>query len=236
MAELILFFPTFPGSGKAEACIIEADYFIADLRFERQPVAYRRLVHGIRIKMNKIIFEISNNSRDLPARLTEECPDLMRPEECAAARRRARRLCTWAAEQRQPVRQPGQSDSPCISWIVSVEIEDDVVFHAEVRGEPLGEVFADQSPVSVFAPSLNWMELPDADFLEYAENAERAPYDLAIDDPNNFHEGATFLWRSPIGYGSRSSYSNAISPRIRMAFCWTSARIHLLSMSRFANS
>jgi len=58
---------------------------------------------------------------------------------------------------------------------------------------PLGEVFADQTPVSIFDRSLEWMDLPSDAFLRYAESAEPVPYDVRIDDPASFREGATFL-------------------------------------------
>lgn len=58
---------------------------------------------------------------------------------------------------------------------------------------PLGEVFADNSWVSVNDDSLRWLELPPSDFLEYARSAARTPFDGVPKDASVYRDGATFL-------------------------------------------
>src|SRR5208283_3291897 len=60
-------------------------------------------------------------------------------------------------------------------------------------GTPLGEVFGDQTPVSIFDAELAWMGLPGMPFLDFAENVKPSPYDVPINDPAVFRDGATFL-------------------------------------------
>src|SRR5438876_6048016 len=66
-------------------------------------------------------------------------------------------------------------------------------FLERYSGTPLGEVFRDTTPVSIFDDSLQWMDLPAGDFLQYAESVRPAPYDVPIDDPTTFRPGASFL-------------------------------------------
>lgn len=58
---------------------------------------------------------------------------------------------------------------------------------------PLGQVFADQTWISIRDSSLRWLNLPPEDFLEYARNADRAPFDSLPSDPAVFRSDATFL-------------------------------------------
>jgi SAM-dependent methyltransferase len=58
---------------------------------------------------------------------------------------------------------------------------------------PLGEVFGDNTWVSIRDEGLRWLNLPPHDFLDYARGAERSPYDGVPDDPNVFRPGASFL-------------------------------------------
>ena len=58
---------------------------------------------------------------------------------------------------------------------------------------PLGEVFADNSWVSVFDKSLDWLDLPSRQFLDYARSAKRTPYDGVPENPETYPEGITFL-------------------------------------------
>lgn len=66
-------------------------------------------------------------------------------------------------------------------------------FLARYAGRPLGEVFADQSWVSVFDESLSWLNLPSPEFLEYARSARRTPYDSVPENAKEYREGTTFL-------------------------------------------
>src|SRR5437763_10876748 len=66
-------------------------------------------------------------------------------------------------------------------------------FLERYSGTPLGEVFRDTTPVSIFDDSLQWMDLPGKDFLQYAESVGPAPYDVPIDDPTTFRPDASFL-------------------------------------------
>src|ERR1039458_6188986 len=58
---------------------------------------------------------------------------------------------------------------------------------------PLGEIFGDKTPVSIFDSSLEWTSLPTGAFLEYVECLKPTPYDLGIGPSADFREGATFL-------------------------------------------
>ncbi len=58
---------------------------------------------------------------------------------------------------------------------------------------PLWDIFADNTPVSVFDSSLEWLNLPPADFIEYAEQIERQPYDSVPDEPSTFKNNPSFL-------------------------------------------
>jgi FkbM family methyltransferase len=58
---------------------------------------------------------------------------------------------------------------------------------------PLGDVFADNSPVSAFDPSLDWLDLPPKPFLDYVRSAQRTPYDGVPSDPAAYRDNTTFL-------------------------------------------
>jgi FkbM family methyltransferase len=66
-------------------------------------------------------------------------------------------------------------------------------FLARYASTPLGEVFADQSWVSVFDECLGWLELPPEEFLSYARSAKRTPYDGLPEDPAVYRSDTTFL-------------------------------------------
>lgn len=58
---------------------------------------------------------------------------------------------------------------------------------------PLGDIFADQTWVSVRDTSLRWLNLPPEDFLDYARTVKRAPYDAVPADDHVFRSSPTFL-------------------------------------------
>ncbi|MGQ9652368.1 MAG: hypothetical protein ACUVXJ_19930, partial [Phycisphaerae bacterium] len=58
---------------------------------------------------------------------------------------------------------------------------------------PLGEIFADQRQISIYDDSLEWLNLPPAQFLDYARGARRTPYDGVKEDRSIFRQPATFL-------------------------------------------
>jgi SAM-dependent methyltransferase len=61
------------------------------------------------------------------------------------------------------------------------------------RDRTLGDVFGDNRWVSIYDNSLNWLNLPPPDFLEYAERKPRFAFDGVPEDPNTFRGHPTFL-------------------------------------------
>jgi SAM-dependent methyltransferase len=61
------------------------------------------------------------------------------------------------------------------------------------RQRVLGDIFADETPVSLNDPSLAWLEAPSAELLQYARNRRRLPLDENPDDPVNFRQRTNFL-------------------------------------------
>jgi len=43
--------------------------------------------------------------------------------------------------------------------------------------KPLKEIFADQTPVSIFDPVVSWLNIPPKDFIEYTENHQALPFE-----------------------------------------------------------
>jgi FkbM family methyltransferase len=58
---------------------------------------------------------------------------------------------------------------------------------------PLGAIFADQTPVSIYDASLQWLDLPSKEFLDYARSRPRSPHDGVSEDPAVFRQPTTFL-------------------------------------------
>jgi SAM-dependent methyltransferase len=66
-------------------------------------------------------------------------------------------------------------------------------FLEKYRNRTLGDVFGDNSWVSIYDKSLHWLNLPPQDFLDYAEKKPRFPFDGVPEDPNLFRGHPTFL-------------------------------------------
>jgi FkbM family methyltransferase len=58
---------------------------------------------------------------------------------------------------------------------------------------PLGQVFADQTWVSVYDRSLMWLDLPSQAFLDYATTAEVLPFDVVHDNPAEFRKKTPWI-------------------------------------------
>ena len=67
------------------------------------------------------------------------------------------------------------------------------IFLEQYRERTLGEIFGDDTPVSIYDDSLKWLSLPPRDFVDYANGRKRYSFDGVSDDPKVFRNQPTFL-------------------------------------------
>lgn len=66
-------------------------------------------------------------------------------------------------------------------------------FLARYSQTPLGQVFGDQTWMSILDRSLAWLDLPPQSFLDYAMSAELLPFDVVHENPAEFRKKTPFL-------------------------------------------
>ena len=67
------------------------------------------------------------------------------------------------------------------------------IFIEQCRERTLGEIFGDDTPVSIYDNSLAWLSLPQRDFVDYAAGRKRYSFDAVPEDPKVFRNQPTFL-------------------------------------------
>src|SRR5262245_61335638 len=61
------------------------------------------------------------------------------------------------------------------------------------RETKLGEIFGDQTPVSIDDAAVTWLERPSADLLSYARDRHHFPFEENPDDPVTFRAKTSIL-------------------------------------------
>jgi SAM-dependent methyltransferase len=90
-----------------------------------------------------------------------------------------------------PAERLGRSDQTALPRSVRVGVMQSILQRYE--NVPLGEIFSDDSPVSIWDESVSWLNLPAQGFLDYARRLKPAPYAGVPENPKVFRAGATFL-------------------------------------------
>jgi hypothetical protein len=67
------------------------------------------------------------------------------------------------------------------------------IFLEHYRERTLGEIFGDDTPISIHDESLQWLCLPPRDFVDYTAGRKRYSFDGVTDDPKVFRNQPSFL-------------------------------------------